>query len=76
MLNISKCWQAPTVTENLYLKFIILSDLTSVTSIIRAICYNSKTLGLVNKKILVLVNIRELNIELCTKLSTLYTTGS
>jgi len=36
-------------------------------------CYKSKILGLVNEKNLILVNIRELDRELCTGLSILYT---
>jgi len=36
-------------------------------------CYDSKTLGLVKEKNLVLGNTRKLNRELCTRLSILYT---
>jgi len=39
-------------------------------------CYNSKTIVLVSRKNLVLGNTRELNRELFTGLSTLYTKGS
>jgi len=45
----------------------------TISNSINSGCYNSKTLELVNKKNLVRINIRELNRELCTGLSTLNT---